>query len=90
MKKKKRSVINERFETWINNFPESYHWKDTERFYSLVWTVCRYDRNPKDRKREKGWLRDKIDKRDHNLTGEDIKYYCDLFQTLQDFYKYVK
>jgi len=86
MESKKRSVINIYFDIWINSYPGSYHWKDTHRFYALVWAVCRYGRKPRDQK----WLRDKINKSNHDLTEENIEYYCNLFYTLQDFYKYVK
>lgn len=84
--KRKRLLIDEYFDIWIKNYPESYHWKDMKRFYGLVWAVCSYGRKPRDQK----WLRDKIEKSNHNLTEEDINYYCDLFYRLQDFYKYVR
>lgn len=81
-----KPLIEEYFDIWINNYPESYHWKDMERFYSLVRVVCRHGRKYRDQK----WLRDKIEKRNHNLTEEDIKYYCNLFYRLQDFYKFIR
>lgn len=31
------------FLQWINNFPNSGHWKDKERFFRFVKTVCRYN-----------------------------------------------
>lgn len=31
------------FLQWINNFPESGHWADKERFYKFTKTVCRYN-----------------------------------------------
>ncbi len=81
-----KNVINKYFYVWISNLPESYHWKDMQRFYDLVWSICRYGRKPRDQQ----WLKEKINEREHNLTEEDIEYYCDLFYQLQVFYKYIR
>ncbi len=82
--KRKKLLIDEYFDTWINDYPESYHWKDMKRFYGLVLAVCRFGRKP----RNSNWLKDKINKSNHSLTEEDIEYYCNLFYRLQDFCKY--
>lgn len=84
MESKKKSLINSSFDTWIGNYPESYNQLDKDRFYSLVRLVCIYGRKT----RNQNWLRNKINKTNHNLNEEDIKYYCNLFQTLLDFCKY--
>lgn len=84
--KRKKLLIDEYFDTWISNFPESHHWADKNRFYSFVSIVCRYGRNP----RYSDWLKKKIKSSNNNLSKEDIDYFCDLFDALQEFYLFIK
>jgi hypothetical protein len=79
MNKKK---IDQLFETWINNYPESYNDYDMQRFYSMTKAVCIFGKTH----RGSDWLRNKISSFKHNLDKEDIDYYCDLFVKLQKFY----
>jgi hypothetical protein len=73
-----KKPIEKTFHCWINNYPESYHPCDMERFYIFVRTVARYSRNPK----SGIWLREKLKKYKHHLEVDDITYYCNLFDTL--------
>lgn len=84
---RKTLLIDEYFDLWIGNHPESAHWKDTQRFYMVAWAVCRYGRG---KTRNQSWLREKIEEREHYLTKDDVDYYCSLFESLQNFYKYIR
>lgn len=78
----KRPIIQS-FDIWINNYPESFHPLDMQRFYTFVKAVCRYSRTPKDQ----DWLREKIKKSKNSMTEADIEVYCEKFKELQTFYK---
>lgn len=75
--------IEQSFYQWINNYPESFHPIDMERFYIFVKCVCRYGRKMKGYK----WLKDKIEKSGKKLSNDTIDTYCNKFVTLQEFYK---
>jgi len=75
--------IDKSFNSWINEYPESFHPMDLKRFYCFVKNVCRYSRKNKDRV----WLMDKIDKCPHKMSEEDTEAYCDKFEELQNFYR---
>jgi hypothetical protein len=38
-----RQPVEYSFFQWMNNYPDSGHWKDKERFFIFVKTVCRYN-----------------------------------------------
>lgn len=78
-----KTPIEYAFYCWINNYPESFHPSDMERFYRLVKTVKRYSRNVKGRE----WLSKKIRESQKRLSDEDVDYYCNLFLTLLDYDK---
>ena len=75
--------IDVSFATWIANYPESFHPLDLERFYRFVKTVCVYGR----KRRGAVWLRQKLESTNHSLDSDDIDSYCELFETLQVFYR---
>ena len=75
--------IEQAFTVWINNYPESFHPCDMERFYVFVKTVCRYSR----KRKGADWLEEKIKKSNSKLDEDDIENYCSKFVELQDFYK---
>ncbi len=74
--------IKQSLRDWINNYPESFHPCDMNRFYSFVKCICRYSRKQKGYQ----WLEKKL-KQESNLNNEKIKIYCDKFVELQKFYK---
>ena len=78
-------LIDKTFKSWINNYPESYHPMDMDRFYVLVKTACRYDRAGRDGT----WLREQIRNSNRILQSDVIDYYCNLFDHLKSFNKVV-
>ncbi len=80
-----KQPIEKAFAAWINNFPESFHPMDMQRFYSFVKTVCRYSRKDKDGR----WLENKIREYKSNLSDKDIEIYCEKFEELQKFHRAV-
>jgi len=74
--------IKQSFRNWINNYPESFHWCDMDRFYIFVKCVCRYSRKIKGYQ----WLKKKIEKTDKKLSKDVIDIYCHKFIELQKFY----
>jgi hypothetical protein len=40
--RKIKTPVEYSFTIWMNNFPDSAHWADKERFFQFVKTVCRY------------------------------------------------
>lgn len=78
-----KTPIETAFNIWINNYPESFHWRDKERFYIFVKTVCRYSRSAK----SYDWLKKKIKKSGKYLDEDVIDKYCDKFVELQEFHK---
>lgn len=83
MLKHNKNPIEQAFNIWINNYPESYHPLDMQRFYVLVKTVCRYSRSLKDGE----WLKNKISEVKNSLSDEDVEFYCERFDMLQKFHK---
>ena len=80
-----KNPIDQSFNIWISQFPESFHWCDMARFYVFVKTVCRYSRSkePKDCQ----WLKDKIKSSGKFMSDDDILTYCEKFTELQEFHK---
>lgn len=76
-----KNPIEISFRVWMNNYPESFHPLDMDRFYVFVKTVCRYSRKRKDSE----WLREKINQTKNSLTEDDIEYYCARFEELQNY-----
>ncbi|EKE22220.1 MAG: hypothetical protein ACD_7C00020G0028 [uncultured bacterium] len=75
--------IEQAFTVWINNYPESFHPLDMDRFYVFVKTVCRYSRKLKDDE----WLRNKIKQSGSKLDEDDIDTYCYKFVELQNYHR---
>lgn len=72
------------FLQWINNYPDSGHWADMERFYSFVKTVCRYNAT---NWKKTDYLRKKILETDPNFKQSFLEYLLELYINLLDFYK---
>ncbi len=72
------------FHQWISAHPESRNWKDKERFYVFVRTVCRYHSNMwKDPK----YLKDQILARRPKFDPEYLEQIQDLYLELIDYSK---
>lgn len=72
------------FIIWMNNFPDSFHPLDMERFYVFVKTVARY-RNMKWRNYE--YFKQQILARKPHFTEKDIDYLYDLMQNCLNFHR---
>ena len=80
----KNTLIDQSFNCWINNYPESFHWCDMERFYSFSKTIFRYGRNLE--KYDSNWLRIKIENSKKFAKDENVDYFVNLFEKLKDFH----
>jgi hypothetical protein len=72
------------FLQWMNNFPDSGHWADEERFFTFVKTVCIYN--------SKKWqrielLRKRIIEKKPNFDLDFLDKLLGLYDTLIRFYK---
>lgn len=72
------------FLQWINNFPDSGHWADKERFFRFVKTVCRY--NAKNWKKP-DYLRKRILEAKPNFDQEFLDSLLNLYINLLEFYR---
>lgn len=77
-----KNPIEQSFRNWINNYPESFHWCDINRFYIFVKCVCCYGRKTKDYQ----WLKKKIEKTGKKLPKDVIDEYCHKFVEFQKFH----
>jgi hypothetical protein len=66
---------------WINQFPESWHPNDLERFYMFISVLIHSSRKP----RGVDWLEDNIRVDRPQLSEDDIRNYCKLFEYLRDY-----
>jgi deoxyadenosine/deoxycytidine kinase len=69
------------YKLWINQFPESWHPSDLERFYMFVSVLNHASRTPRDRY----WLEKNIRADNSKLSDSDVENYCDLFEHLRDY-----
>jgi hypothetical protein len=82
---KYKNQIEYSFIIWMNNYPESCHWADDERFYCFVKNVCRYHRAKK--WEDSDFLKKKIIERIPNFDFNKLKNIIELYRCLLDFYK---
>jgi hypothetical protein len=69
------------YKLWINQFPESWHPSDLERFYIFVSVLVHRAHKSRDRY----WLEKNMRAERPQLSENDIEAYCDLFERLRDF-----
>jgi hypothetical protein len=69
------------YKLWINQFPESWHPNDLERFYMFVSVLDHTTRKP----RNSHWLEENMRADRPQLSEEDISRYCELFEHLRDY-----
>ena len=69
------------YRLWINQFPESWHPLDLERFYMFASVLNHYSRKSRDRY----WLEINIREDNSKLSDKDIEKYCDLFEHLRNY-----
>jgi hypothetical protein len=71
------------YKLWINQFPESWHPSDLERFYMFVSVLVHVSR----KFRGGSWLEKNIRVDRPQLSEDDIRNYCELFEHLQEYSK---
>jgi hypothetical protein len=74
--------IEETFEHWISQYPESHHPLDEERYYEFIDEVVAYDDyiGP-------SWLRDKLGTTKHSMSNEQVEQLITEFDTLVEYGK---
>ena len=72
------------FLQWINNYPDSGHWADKERFLRFVKTVCKYNAT---RWKKPDHLKKKILEAKPQFNCEFLDRLLDLYSDLTAFYK---
>lgn len=78
---KNKHPIELAFNRWIGS--SSRHQLDMNKFYCLVKSVIAYSRS--EGKRSYDWLKQQIANSRHNLSEDDIVYFCEKFVELQKF-----
>ena len=76
------TTVDDKFQLWISQYPESLHPLDMQRFYRFVKAVCESGSF-----HDGSWLEAKISGSKHSLSEELVRRYCSLFIDLQDFYR---
>ena len=72
------------FIQWINNYPDSGHWADKERFFRFVKTVCRYNAS---RWKKTDFLKNKILEAKPHFDPEFLNRLLYLYDNLIEFHK---
>lgn len=80
MKYMPRSAIKW-YKMWINQFPESWHLSDLERFYMFVSILLKNSK----RKRTRFWLEENLKQDCKKLSSCDIGKYCDIYEHIRDY-----
>ena len=72
------------FLQWMNNYPDSGHWADEERFFRFVKTVCRYNAS---RWKKPDYLRKKILEVKPHFDQGFLDSLLNLYISLLEFYR---
>ena len=72
------------FLQWINNYPDSGHWADRERFLRFVKTVCKYNAT---RWKKPDHLKNRILEAKPHFDPDFLDRLLDLYDKLIQFYK---
>ena len=72
------------FLQWINNYPDSGHWADKERFLRFVKTVCKYNAT---RWKKPNYLKNRILEAKPYFEPDFLERLLDLYDNLLQFYK---
>jgi hypothetical protein len=79
-----RQPVEYSFLQWINNYPDSGHWKDKERFLCFVKTVCKYNAS---RWKNSQYLKTRILEARPHFEADFLDRILDLYASLIQFYK---
>ena len=74
--------IEEAFEFWITQFPESHHPLDERRFYDFVEKAAATDEHI-----DAQWLTEHASQYKHNLTSEQLRDFGQRLETIRNFLK---
>ncbi|HOI16244.1 MAG TPA: hypothetical protein PK036_07850 [Geobacteraceae bacterium] len=77
-----KNPVEYSFIQWMNNFPDSGHWADKERFFRFVKTVSRYKAL---RWKNANYLKKRILDRKPNFDADFLENILDLYSTLLEF-----
>ncbi|MEW5994772.1 MAG: hypothetical protein AB1744_10295, partial [Candidatus Zixiibacteriota bacterium] len=72
------------FTQWMNNYPNSAHWADKERFFRFAKTVCRHNAT---KWKNTLFLRNRILERLPHFDQDFLESLLDLYANLIEFYK---
>ncbi len=79
-----RQPVEYSFLQWINNYPDSGHWADKERFFRFVKTVCRYNAS---RWKKSNYLKSRILAAKPHFDPDFLDRLLDLHDNLIQFHK---
>lgn len=82
--RKIKQPVEYSFLQWINNYPDSGHWADKERFLKFVKTVCKYNAT---RWKEPEHLKYRILEAKPHFDPDFLNRLLDLYSDLIEFYK---
>lgn len=82
--RKIKQPVEYSFFQWINNYPDSGHWKDKERFFTFVKTVCKYNAS---RWKDAKYLKNRILEIKPHFDPDFLERLLELYGNLIQFYK---
>ena len=69
------------YKIWINQFPDSWHPSDLERFYMFVSVLL----NNNKKNRSYVWLKENLKEDCRKLSDQNIEKYCDIYEHIKNF-----
>lgn len=69
------------YKVWINQFPESWHPSDLERFYMFVSILLRNSKKD----RSYLWLKENLKEDCQKLSDQDVEKYCEIYEHIKNF-----
>lgn len=82
-----KNPVEYSFYVWMKAHPDSRHWKDTERFYSFVKTVCKYNSYNSKNWKTALYFKKRVLQEMPHFDEEYLDHLQNLFMWLIDFYK---
>lgn len=81
-----KNPVEYSFYQWMNNFPDSGHWADKERFFKFVKTVCKYKAS---KWKDQSYLKKKILEHTPHFDMDILDNLLNLYVNLLEFHKSV-
>lgn len=82
--RKIKQPVEYSFLQWINNYPDSGHWADKERFLCFAKTVCKYNAT---RWKRRDYVKNRIVKVKPHFDPDFLDRVLDLYDNLIQFHK---